>query len=172
MSDGPERSGAGERGPGAGPGTAVTLHFALRLADGALVDATPTDGAATFCWGDGRIPGAFEGLLRGLRAGDRARFEVPAAQAFGLRQPHNVHRRPRSEFPEHLGLEAGLVLQFQDPRGDGVPGVVRSVTDDDVEVDFNHPLAGHDLIFEVDIVEVREASSNNARANAEDDDAS
>jgi FKBP-type peptidyl-prolyl cis-trans isomerase SlpA len=148
--------GAGD-GPVAGPGTHVTLHFALLLPDGTRIDATPGDRPATFLWGDGRLPVGFERRLAGLRAGERGRFDVPAAEAFGPHHPHNVQTHPRGAFPEHLGLEPGLVVHFQDPRGGGIPGIVRSVTDDHVEVDFNHPLAGRDLVFEVHLVAVAEA---------------
>ena len=138
----------------AGPGMRIALHFALKLANGDLVDRTPVGRAALFDWGDGRLPPPFEALLEGMSAGASDRFEVKAEQGFGPRRPENVQTRRRDEFDPAIKLEQGLVIQFQDPRGDSLPGVVRAFDDAEVEIDFNHPLAGQDLVFEVEIVQV------------------
>ena len=62
---------------------------------------------------------------------------------------------PRSEFPAEMQLEAGLIISFTTPSGEEVPGAIQEVKDDEVVVDFNHPLAGNEIIFDVEILEIK-----------------
>ena len=145
-----------------GPGTRVTLNFALKLAGGELVDAT--DGkAATFSMGDGSLLPGFEQAILGLRAGAEQRFDIPADQGFGQPNEENIHILRKEEFSDSISLETGLVVSFADAEGHSLPGVVKRVFEDTVEVDFNHPLAGKDLIFEVEIIAVEQVSQEIAR---------
>ena len=138
----------------------VTLHFSLRLEDGALIDGTATDAPATFRMGDGSLLPGFEERLRGLRAGSEERFVLPPEEAFGEHQDLNLRELPVSQFGE-LGpeLEPGLMVSFASPEGE-LPGVVRSVAAERVTVDFNHPLAGRPIVFEVTIVAVANGPAN------------
>ncbi|WP_077529113.1 FKBP-type peptidyl-prolyl cis-trans isomerase [Vreelandella utahensis] len=138
-----------------GPDSRVTLHFALRLEDGSDVDSTFEKDPATLTVGDGNLPEAFERLLHGLKAGDRQSFSVPPEDAFGQPNPNNVQTFKRREFSPELPLEEGMVLSFADAAKAEVPGVIKSFDDDTVEVDFNHPLSGKTLEFEVSIVDVQ-----------------
>lgn len=138
----------------AGEGTRVTLHFALRLASGEVVDSTFEREPATFEFGDGNLPESFEAYVRGMRAGERKRVSVPPEKAFGQPNPNNVQTFRRSDFPADTALEPGLVMSFADARSGEVPGVIKQVDDDEVIVDFNHPLAGHTLDFEVAVIKV------------------
>lgn len=135
------------------PGARVTLHFAILLADGREVDTTRRGKPATFTIGDGNVPEGFEAALIGLSSGDDEQIPVPAERGFGLRREENVRTLPIADFPEAEPLEAGLVVAFHSPEGD-LPGVVREIRGDEVVVDFNHPLAGRDLIFDVTILRV------------------
>lgn len=138
----------------AGPGTRITLEFALKLASGDLVDRTPPDVPATFTWGDGNLPECFEARLAGLAPGAFDRFEIAAADAFGPWREENVQRQARTSFDAGVQLDPGTVVHFEDASGSGLAGVVRGVCERWVDVDFNHPLAGRDLLFEVAIVAV------------------
>jgi len=137
----------------AGPGTRVTLHFTLRLAGGDIVDSTVGRAPATFTWGDQSLLPGFEQALLGLKAGDRRSMLMDAKSGFGERNEENVQRMDRSLFSPTLALEPGLMISFADRKGE-LPGVVLAFDDDKVTVDFNHPLAGRDLTFEVEILAV------------------
>ncbi len=137
-----------------GPSTRVTLHFALRLPSGEVLDSTFEGKPATFTFGDGNLPAGFEACLLGLVAGASETFEVPPENAFGQPNPNNVQRFPRDTFGPELALEPGLVLSFADAAKSELPGVVAALEGDEVVVDFNHPLAGRTVSFEVSVITV------------------
>jgi len=132
------------------PGVRVTLHFAIELEDGTLVDGNFDRAPASFRVGDGTLPEGFERCLLGLRAGDERRFRLAPEQAFGRGSPANVMTLPRQRFAAALNLEPGLVVDFAATAG-SLPGVIKAVEGDRVLVDFNHPLAGRTLVFAVAI---------------------
>ena len=146
-----------------GPGTKVTLNFSLSLATGELIDSTQGN-AATFEVGDGSLMPGFESAMFGLRAGQSAELSIPPQHGFGEPNDDNVHMLKRQEFSAELELSAGLVVSFADGEGGERPGVVTRLFDEIVEVDFNHPLAGKDLTFAVEIVEVQQVSDEILRA--------
>ncbi|MCX2780245.1 FKBP-type peptidyl-prolyl cis-trans isomerase [Microbulbifer thermotolerans] len=131
----------------------VTLHFSLKLDDGSVVDSTFEGEPATFSVGDGNLLPGFEKALFGLKAGDEAQFEIPPEQGFGQRNPSNIQKVRRDSFSPDMELEPGLVVSFDNGGGE-LPGVIRSVGEDEVTVDFNHPLAGQTLNFHVKILQV------------------
>lgn len=137
-----------------GPGTKVTLHFALRFPDGGTIDSNFEREPATFTVGDGNLLQGFEQALFGLRAGDRKTLLIKPEQGFGQRNPNNIQEIPRHQFDEGLELSEGLVLSFADAQNTELPGVVREFNDQIVTVDFNHPLAGRDIEFEVAILKI------------------
>ncbi len=133
----------------------VTLHFSLHLDDGVQVDSTFDKAPATFRWGDGNLLPGFEAALQGLQAGSEHSLQVPAAAAFGAPNPNNVHTFRRDQLPAGVEPEEGLMLAFTDPGNNELPAVIRSVEGNLVRVDFNHPLAGRDILFKVQIIDVR-----------------
>ena len=139
------------------PGYQATLHFVLKMddADAHEVDRTPPDMPVTVIIGDGTLPEGFEKHLLGMKAGDAGEFKIPAAEAFGVKDPANVQLFPRETFPADMELDIGLVIGFSDPSGNEFPGMVTDIQPDQVSVDFNHPLSGHDLIFEVQVLDVK-----------------
>lgn len=132
----------------------VTLHFSLKLPTGELVDSTRDKEAATFTMQDGSLLPGFEHVLLGLKTGDKKEFLVNAEQGFGLSNPQNIQKIGREYFKE-VDLEIGLILMFKDAAGSDLPGVVKSFNDAVVEIDFNHPLAGKDILFDVEIIDVQ-----------------
>ncbi len=137
-----------------GKGTGVVLHFSLKLEDGSVVDSTFDGDAAAFEVGDGNLPEGFESLLYGLKAGDRGVWDVPPEKAFGMPNPNNQQTFARAEFADDMELAEGLVISFADANKSELPGVVKGLTDDEVTIDFNHPLAGKTLKFEVQVLSV------------------
>lgn len=140
--------------PAIEPGSRVSLHFRLCLADGTLAEASAPGAPWTVTVGGGDMIDALERCLLGLRAGERRRCEIPALEAFGAASDDAIHSVPRSAFPAELAVEAGQVIGFTTPAGQEVPGRVLDVTETEVTMDFSHPLAGHDLVFEVEILAV------------------
>ncbi len=136
-------------------GSRVTLYYTLSLADGKVADTTKKNEPLTIVLGESDLIPAFEHRLLGLRAGDKRRFEVPCMEAYGPSEVDNVHALPREEFPPEMKLESGLVIGFETPSGEEVPGTILEVSEKEVAVDFSHPLAGHDLVFEVEILDVK-----------------
>ncbi|MGD2137931.1 MAG: peptidylprolyl isomerase [Gammaproteobacteria bacterium] len=136
------------------PGSTVTLHLSLTLGDDTVAESTFGDEPVTFTMGDGTLVGGLELALYGLVPGDTQRLVLSPEQAFGLHDPRKIHRLPRSGFPEDMPLEPGLIIGFDTPAGEELSGMILSVEAGEVEVDFNHPLAGHTVTFEVEIIDV------------------
>jgi FKBP-type peptidyl-prolyl cis-trans isomerase SlpA len=141
-----------------GPGKKVTLHFSVALASGEVVDSTrPREVPAEFTVGDGSLLPGFEKAIMGLRAGDRRSVFIDAKRGFGDWNADNLQTFTKVQF-SGMDLAPGLVISFTDKGGE-LPGVVKEVGEDTVVVDFNHPLAGRDLVFEVDIIRVMDAGA-------------
>ena len=135
-------------------GCQVTLHFSLKLCNGELIDSTFNARPAQLLVGDGSLPAGFEQYLTGLRAGQQATFSVAPEHAFGERNDNNVHTFARSHFASGMELARGMIIGFGDAGGGELPGVVKSYNELSVLVDFNHPLAGKTVLFEVSIISV------------------
>lgn len=138
------------------PGKVITLHFSLAPADNpnALIDSNFDKSPVSFEFGDGNILTEFEEIMIGLKAGDKKTFTVDAQKAFGLRNKDNIHCYPRDQLPADLIINKGLMINFSDAGGNEQAGVITNFSDDEVFVDFNHPLANMDILFTVDIKSV------------------
>ncbi len=145
-------------------GMKVTLNFELSLSDGAIIDSTFEKQPATFCMGDGSLLPGFEKMLEGLSAGDHQTSTIEPEQGFGSHNSANVHSVPRDRFNKELELQPGLIVSFSDPKNGDMPGVVKELLDDTVIVDFNHPLAGRDIQFRVEIIEVNRVEQSESGA--------
>jgi FKBP-type peptidyl-prolyl cis-trans isomerase SlpA len=142
-----------------GPGARVTLHFSLSLADGTVIDSNYEAKPATFTVGDGNLLPGFEAALAGAVADQTIEVVLPAEQAFGDINPANVQTFPRQRFASLLAnttdpVEPGTVMSFTDSGGNEIPGVLKQVGELTVVIDFNHPLAGRDIVFRATIVSV------------------
>ncbi|WP_339523081.1 FKBP-type peptidyl-prolyl cis-trans isomerase [Pseudomonas sp. EA_35y_Pfl2_R111] len=137
-----------------GPDKEVTLHFALKLDNGDVVDSTFDKKPATFKVGDGNLLPGFEQAIYGLKAGDKRSLSISPEQGFGQGNPQNIQVMPRSQFQD-MDLSEGLLVIFNDAANAELPGVVKAFDDSQVTIDFNHPLAGKALSFDVEIIEVK-----------------
>ncbi|CAM4071631.1 FKBP-type peptidyl-prolyl cis-trans isomerase [Pseudomonas wadenswilerensis] len=137
-----------------GQNTEVTLHFALHLENGDTVDSTFEKAPAVFKVGDGNLLPGFEAAIFGFKAGDKRTVTVTPENAFGQPNPQNVQIIPRSQFND-MELSEGLLVIFNDAANAELPGVVKAFDDAQVTIDFNHPLAGKTLNFEVEILGVK-----------------
>lgn len=137
-----------------GAGTQVTLHFALKLASGDLIDSTFDKDPAVFVVGDGQLLPGFEECLLGLVVGDEQSFEILPEKGFGMPNPNNRQIMSVDMFDPEMELSEGLMVSFADANKAELPGVIVAIEEGKVEVDFNHPLAGKDITFDVKILAV------------------
>ncbi|GLQ72414.1 peptidylprolyl isomerase [Vibrio sp. vnigr-6D03] len=135
--------------------SAVTLHFTIKLKDGSVADSTHSMGKpAKFAMGDGSLSENFEKSLLGLVQGEQRNIELGAEDAFGQPNPDNIHHMDRARFIGEEKVEVGTIMAFSGKDGMEIPGIITEISGESVTVDFNHPLAGQDVIFEVEILEV------------------
>lgn len=132
-----------------GEGTRVFLNFALTLEDGAEIDSNFGGEPVDFAVGDGSLLPGFERLIMGMQPGERQLFAVQPEDAFGQPNDNNIQVMKRDQFDADMPLEAGLMCSFADAAGGELPGLVVAVDEHEVTVDFNHPLAGRTILFDV-----------------------
>lgn len=138
----------------AAPGTTVSIHYTGTLADGTRFDSSEGRDPLSFQMGQGQIIPGLEKALEGLSEGETTKVTIPADEAYGQRNPQATQQVPREAVPDHIPLETGTQLQVQSPDGNTLPVTVTEVTEESVTLDANHPLAGEDLTFEVEVVSV------------------
>jgi FKBP-type peptidyl-prolyl cis-trans isomerase SlyD len=142
------------------PQRVVELHFDLLSVDGELLDSTRGEAPLLYLHGSGQFVPGLERALEGCVAGDKLKVTVPPEDGFGVCEGEGPRPYPRSAFPPGLELEPGMEFTVGD-EADGEEQVVvwvTDVTDDQVFVDVNHPLAGETLTFDVEILTVRTAT--------------
>lgn len=132
----------------------LEIQFKLSLLDDTIVEQTGEGEVFVFQIGDGQFLSKLDELLIGLEEGTTAKFTLMPEDAFGLPDPMNFQTMKKSDFPEDMTLSEGHVVGFNTPTGDEIPGTVYQIKDDEVIMDFNHPLAGQPLMFEATIVKV------------------
>ncbi len=133
----------------------VTLHFTIKMKDGSVADSTHNMGKpAKFVMGDGSLSENFEQCLVGLQSGENKAIELKAQDAFGMPNPDHIHHMDRTKFVGEAEVEVGTIMAFSGPDGMEIPGIITEIAGDSVTVDFNHPLAGQDVTFEVEILSV------------------
>jgi FKBP-type peptidyl-prolyl cis-trans isomerase SlpA len=135
-------------------GSRVSMHFSLKLSDGMPVESSFDDQPLSFVVGDGTLDRGLELALIGLREGDHQVLTLMPGQAFGARDEAAVQRVEKSRFPADMQLEPGQIVGFSGPDGEEIAGAVLEVQAQHVKVDFNHPLAGREIVFETRIIEV------------------
>ena len=136
------------------PGTTVSIHYTGTLDDGTTFDSSEGRDPLTFKLGEGEIIPGLENALSGMSVGEKKTVKIPSDEAYGPHRPEAIQQVPRESVPEHIPLDLGTQLQVQTPDGRALPVVVTEVTEQQVTLDANHPLAGKDLTFDVELVEV------------------
>ncbi len=135
-------------------GDTVKVHYKGQLEDGTVFDTSEGREPLQFTLGQGQvIPGFEEGIL-GMEPGESRAIKVPADQAYGDHRTDRVLTVQRTDLPTDMDPAIGQRLEVRQANGPGIPVTVTSVTEADVTLDANHPLAGKDLIFETELVEI------------------
>ena len=97
-----------------------------------------------------------EEVIVGLAKGDKQQVSLDPRDTFGFPDEDNKHWMKKLEFAQDITLEEGLMIEFATPAGDQLPGIVEKIEGDKVLVDFNHPLAGHEVVFSVEVIDILE----------------
>lgn len=137
-------------------GSTVSLHFEVSLPSGEIIDSTfGRDEPVTLVIGDESLLSGFEYVLKNLKAGDTRTAHLSPEQAFGTWNADNVQTFSKSQFAlSEPNPSVGMMMEFTDKGQNSLTGVISEVDDDSVKVDFNHPLAGQDVLFKVQIFKV------------------
>jgi peptidylprolyl isomerase len=136
-------------------GDKVKVHYTGKLDDGSVFDSSEGREPLEFTVGEGQvIPGFEEGIV-GMEPGDAKTLNVPSEQAYGPHRPEGIFEIERSEIPPSIPLQEGMRLQATQQGGRTVELTVVEFDDSKVKLDSNHPLAGRDLTFEIQLVEIQ-----------------
>lgn len=135
-------------------GSRVRVHYTGRLDDGEVFDSSEGGTPLAFTVGNGQVIPGFENGVIGMEPGDTKTVHIPCADAYGERQDEGVLQVPRGEFPPNMPLEVGSSIQGQQQSGQVVNFTIMAVTDEEVTLDANHPLAGKDLTFDLTLVSI------------------
>ncbi|MGD2081874.1 MAG: peptidylprolyl isomerase [Chromatiales bacterium] len=135
-------------------GDTVKVHYTGILEDGTQFDSSSGREPLEFTIGSGGIIPGFERAIVGMEQGDSKRVVIPADEAYGDRQDELVQTLPRQDIPEDISLDNGVVLEAESPNGQRMRLTVVDVDEENVTLDANHPLAGKDLTFDLELVDI------------------
>ena len=135
-------------------GDTVKVHYHGCLSDGSTFDSSEGRSPLEFEVGSGSVIKGFDEGVVGMEQGEKKTIHIPADEAYGPTIPENVIEFPRSQFPPDMAPEVGMQLNLRSQDGQNIPVVIAEVKDEVVVLDANHPLAGKDLIFDVEVVEI------------------
>lgn len=137
-------------------GNTVKVHYTGSLNDGSVFDSSQGREPLEFTLGEERVIPGFENAVVGMSPGDKKKETIPADEAYGPRRDDMVLEVDRDQLPENVEPEVGLQLQMTTTDGRQVPVKIAEVEDSKVKLDANHPLAGKDLVFDLELVEIKE----------------
>ena len=135
-------------------GKTARIHYTGTLEDGSVFDSSEGRDPLEFTVGSGQIIPGLDRAIDGMAMGEQKTVTIPASDAYGDYQPEAKQDVPRDQIPADIPLDTGTMLNMQTPDGKQIPVQVAEVTDQTVTLDANHPLAGKDLTFAVELVSV------------------
>jgi len=135
-------------------GDTVNVHYTGTLSDNTEFDSSRGGEPLEFTIGENMVIAGFENGVVGMEVGESRKVSISAEDAYGPYNKDLVAVVPRAQVPPDLELSLGMVLQVRSPEGGIARAIVRDITETDVTLDLNHPLAGQDLIFEIELVKI------------------
>lgn len=135
-------------------GDKVKVHYTGTLEDGSVFDTSKQREPLEFEVGSGQLIPGFEKAVLELTPGDSTTVKIPCKEAYGESRPEMVVKVEREKVPSDISPEVGMQLQVQQPNGQPLPVVIADVDDSHITLDANHPLAGKDLTFEIELISV------------------
>jgi len=137
-------------------GDKVKVHYTGKLNDGSVFDTSVEREPLEFELGAGMMIAGFDTAVTGMKVGEKKTANISADNAYGEKNDEMVVEVPKTQLPEDLDPEVGQQLGMQQPNGQNIPVVVTKVEDEKIEIDANHPLAGKDLVFDIELVEIND----------------
>lgn len=134
------------------PGKTIKIHYTL-IVDGDVLESSQESGPLEYEHGRGQIIPGLENALEGLNEGDSGQVDIGPDDAYGPINPELIIEIPRNQIQDGF-IEIGTVLRGKDQQGKTIQGIVREVNDEQIAVDFNHPLAGKELHFDFEVIEI------------------
>ncbi len=135
-------------------GDTIKVHYTGKFDDGEVFDSSQDREPLQFIVGSGQVIKGFDDGVIGLEAGDKKTIKIDAENAYGAERPDLIQIVERKHFPEHIKIEKDQFLELRQPDGSQIVVKIKEMNDNEVTLDANHPLAGKDLTFEIEIVEV------------------
>lgn len=135
-------------------GDTVRVHYTGTLDDGTTFDSSQGRDPLEFTVGSGQIIPGLDREIPGMEPGQQKQVQIAPADAYGDHDPSRVQTIPRDKIPENIPTDPGTQLQMQTPEGQAIPVTVTDANDTQVTLDANHPLAGKQLTFDVELVEI------------------
>lgn len=135
-------------------GDKIKVHYHGRLANGETFDKSEGREPLEFEVGSGMVIKGFDDGVTGMTVGEKKTIQIPFAEAYGPKNPDYVVEMPKDRFPEGMEIETGMQLMMTDQNGGQFPVVVKEIKENSITLDANHPLAGEDLTFDLELVEI------------------
>lgn len=135
-------------------GDTVKVHYTGTLENGEVFDSSEGRDPLQFTLGAGQLIPGFEKAVMGLEVGDSTKAEIPSAEAYGEHNPQMEVTIAKTQLPEDLEPVIGMQLQLNQENGQPVPCQITKIEGEEITIDANHPLAGKDLTFEIEVVEI------------------
>jgi len=135
----------------------VKVHYSGTLSDGTVFDSSLEREPLEFTIGKGMVIPGFENGIIGMNEGESRKVSITSDDAYGPFRDDLVGVIDKSRMPGDIDLEIGMVLQMRSPEGSTTNVTITDISEENVTIDLNHPLAGKDLVFEIKLVEVLQA---------------
>lgn len=135
-------------------GDKVKVHYHGRLTNGETFDSSEGRQPLEFEVGSGSVIKGFDDGVTGMSVGEKKTVNIPVDEAYGQKNPEMLIEMPKDRFPADMELEVGLPLMMSNGEGQNFQVLVHEIQEDSVVLDANHPLAGQDLIFDLELVDI------------------
>jgi FKBP-type peptidyl-prolyl cis-trans isomerase 2 len=135
-------------------GNTIKIHYHGRLSDGTTFDSSAGRSPLEFTVGSGSVIKGFDDGVQGMSVGEKKTIEIPYLEAYGPEDPSMIVEFPADRLPSDLKPEIGMQLNMNNAEGQQFPVVITEITDEKIILNANHPLAGKDLIFDLELVEI------------------
>jgi len=135
-------------------GDKIKVHYHGKLTNGETFDSSEGREPLEFEVGSGMVIKGFDEGVTGMSVGDKKTINIPYNEAYGPRNPEMVIEMPKDRFPKDMELEVGMPLLMSDGQGQQFQVTIEQIKDETVILDANHPLAGKDLVFDLELVEI------------------
>ena len=137
-------------------GDTVKVHYTGTLKDGQVFDTSAEREPLEFTLGQGQLIPGFEKAVVGMEVGDSTTVEIPTDEAYGEAREDLVINVPKDQLPDEVEPKVGMQLQVNQENGQPVPVRITEIADEELVLDANHPLAGKDLKFDIEVVEIKD----------------